>query len=96
MIPVGTPRAMCSARWERRARATGSSIAAPSTTATASSSAADDDNPAPDGTVEVTVPAKPATGPYSATTPAAKRAQGGCTEATPVGVDDSGTRAGRS
>ena len=71
--PVGTPRAACSAAWQRRARASRSAsvvAAAPRASALATSSAALDESPLPAGMVDVTRPWNPAVGRSSATTPA--------------------------
>ena len=80
-MPVGRPRAPCSAAWHRRASRAGSSTSAPSARATATSSAALEDNPTPAGSVERTVPVKPCAGRSTATTPATYRAHGGSTRA---------------
>ena len=58
IIPVGTPVAMCSARWVSSARSVAES-SAPNAKATAISSAALDDKPAPTGIVVVTFPEIP-------------------------------------
>ena len=58
----GTPRAACSAAWQRRARAIRVGSSAPSAKAQATSRAALDDSPEPAGRSLCTVPSNPAAG----------------------------------
>jgi hypothetical protein len=72
-MPVGTPRATCSARWQSCASASFSASVpdgAPNANAHATSSAALDDSPDPCASVVFTVPTNPVAGRTSVTTPA--------------------------